>query len=64
MQHRTQWQNELIACTKKYGEEKRSVRMIALGGIHTTLYDELSYEWHSQSDEADANSVDSLHRTR
>lgn len=34
-QSRDQWQKELIAYTNEYGKDKRSVRMIALGGIHS-----------------------------
>jgi len=58
MQDHAQWQSELIAYTNEYGEEKRPVRMIALGGIHTTPDEDLSFDWHSRIDESSAGSVD------
>ena len=44
-QYREQWQNELIAYTNEYGKEKRQVRMIALGGIHSERGEPLSHTW-------------------
>lgn len=41
-----QWQRELIGYTNVYGEEKRQVRMIALGGILQEWDDMLSHSWH------------------
>lgn len=35
MQDPSQWRRELIAYTNEYGNEKREVRILALGGIHS-----------------------------
>src|ERR1039458_6857618 len=35
MQDPKQWKRELIAYTNEYGKDKREVRMLALGGIHS-----------------------------
>lgn len=40
-----QLQRELIAYTNEYGEERKEVKLLALGGIHGTLDDTLSYSW-------------------
>lgn len=34
MQDRGQWERELIAYVNEYGEERREVRLLAVGGIH------------------------------
>ena len=52
MQKPGQWNNQLIAYSNEYGKEKRSVRMIALGGIHTHQDQTLSHRWVSPSAEA------------
>jgi len=44
-QYRTQWQRELIAYTNEYGKEKRLVKMIALGGIHSESDERLTHQW-------------------
>jgi hypothetical protein len=41
-----QWESELISYTNEYGQEKREVRFIALGGLHSD-HDELRYLWPS-----------------
>lgn len=47
MQDRGQWQRELIAYTNEYGEEKRPVLMVALGGLYGTESEEIGHTWHS-----------------
>ena len=44
MQDTDQWTRELIAYTNVYGKDKRSVRMIALGGIHSENDGEVQHE--------------------
>lgn len=51
MQTRTQWAAELTAYANEYGGEKRSVCLIALGGLHTEQCDELSCEWTAPAGE-------------
>jgi hypothetical protein len=47
-----QWQNELIAYTNEYGKDKRSVRMIALGGIHSEGDVTLTHTWRESATES------------
>ena len=47
MQDQEQWQRELIAWSNEYGEAQRFVKMIALGGIHTTTCGMIFHEWQS-----------------
>jgi hypothetical protein len=49
MQDSGQWERELIAYTNEYGYEKRPVKMIAVGGIHTNQDDALTHNWRSLS---------------
>lgn len=44
MQNPDQWQNELIAYCNEYGEEKREVRLLALGGIGSEKDDERRHQ--------------------
>ena len=43
MQGLDQWKRELSAYTNEYGKEKREVRLLALGGIHSEEDQEISY---------------------
>jgi hypothetical protein len=47
MQDRSQWLRELIAYTNEYGDEKREVKMVALGGIYGTQTEQVSHCWTS-----------------
>jgi hypothetical protein len=45
MQDDQQWEKELIAYTNEYGAQKRQVKMIALGGIHSHKDQTIKYVW-------------------
>jgi hypothetical protein len=45
MQDRDQWRRELIAYANEYGEEKKDVRLLAVGGIHDENDAELTHQW-------------------
>lgn len=47
-----QWRRELIAYTNEFGKEKRSVRMIALGGIHSENDVEIRQKWSESTAES------------
>lgn len=49
MQSRNQWEDQLIAYANEYGEEKRTIRIIALGGLRSERSEELVHEWRSSS---------------
>lgn len=44
-QDRSQWERELVAYAAEYGEERREVRMLALGGIHQQHDDGIEHQW-------------------
>jgi hypothetical protein len=58
-QSRDQWRKELIAYTNEYGKDKRSVRMIALGGIHSEDDVPLPHTWRESATESGSVSGDS-----
>ncbi len=45
MQDSAQWQKELIAYANEYGSKRRSVKMLALGGIHSHDDAPLDHIW-------------------
>jgi len=52
MQSKDQWQRELVAYTNEYGEERKQVKILAIGGLHSTQDDMVSHKWHSSSTES------------
>ena len=60
-QDRSQWQRELIAYTNEFGKEKRPVRMIALGGIHSESDEQLHHQWHESTPESGGVSGETHH---
>ena len=44
MQDPSQWQRELIAYINEYGNEKREVKMLAMGGIHSEIDEKLIHQ--------------------
>lgn len=47
MQSRGQWQAELTGYCNEYGQDRKKVRMIALGGIHAEQSDTIESTWTS-----------------
>lgn len=58
MQYCQQWKNELIAYANEFGEAKRSVRMIAIGGVHSHHSDQVVHQWTSTSAKNTPNTQD------
>lgn len=54
MQNPAQWRNQLIAYTNEYGEEKQTVHLLALGGLHQITDDRVVHRWQS-ADSADSH---------
>lgn len=54
-QSSSQWMSELIAYANEYGEEKRPVKMIALGGLHDVNDEEISHDWKFEDDHEKIN---------
>lgn len=49
-QNPEQWARELEAYTNEYGQERRSVKMLAIGGIYQTQDDQIKHRWVPGSD--------------
>jgi hypothetical protein len=58
-QSRSQWEDQFVAYTNKYGKEK-PVRMIALGGIHIEKDDLLPFNYRESAKERSGISVESV----
>lgn len=59
MQDAGQWKKELIAYANEHGQDRRPVKMIALGGIHHQSAQEVKHEW-STSESGQWNGVSHL----
>jgi hypothetical protein len=59
MQDKEQWKSEFKAYTNEYGEKKRKVKMIALGGILSSEDKELEHNWQSNDASGRAKGNDS-----
>lgn len=55
-----QWERELRAYTNEYGDERREVRMLALGGIHQQEDDRIVHTWLAPADE-DGRQTEGFH---
>ncbi len=52
MQDKEQWKAELRGYINEYGVNKRAVKMLAVGGVHTHQDDELSDVWNPDGSDA------------
>lgn len=57
MQCSHQWQRELVSYTNQYGEERKPVRMLAIGGIRGTQDETLTYRWEPDREEDELEST-------